>query len=88
MAERYKVGIRVVSQIGSCVHEHRLGQEWLCEGKTPQGICIKAFSSLLPQIWFLRLGGSFPWEVDPGVTRIACPDPVNPVVFELRRLPE
>jgi uncharacterized repeat protein (TIGR04076 family) len=31
-------------------------------------------------------GGSFPWEKDPDVTTVACPDPDNPVVFELRRL--
>jgi len=30
-------------------------------------------------------GGSFPWAQDPNKATIACPDPENAVVFELRR---
>lgn len=32
-------------------------------------------------------GGSYPWSEDPDVYIGCCPDPVNPVVFELRRIP-
>jgi uncharacterized repeat protein (TIGR04076 family) len=31
----------------------------------------------------LQYGGSFPWE-KPGRAVVACPDPSNPVIFELR----
>jgi len=54
--------------------------------KTPEGLCIFAFGSLLPFITPLMYGGSFPWEKDPDMTTVACPDAENPVVFEIRRL--
>ena len=88
MAERYKVSIRVVSQKGTCALEHKVGDQWVVESKTPEGICLSAFNALLPSLRVLRYGGSFPWESDPEITTIACPDAANPVVFELRRLHE
>lgn len=88
MAERYKVSIRVVSQKGTCANEHKVGDHWLVEGKTPQGMCLSAFHSLLPNLRVLMFDGSFPWADDPDVDTCACPDAENPVVFELRRLRE
>ena len=86
MTESHKVSIRVVSQKGSCEAGHRVGDEWVIEEKTPEGICTFAFSSLFPFLTPLMVGGSFPWETDPNVATVACPDAANPVVFELRRL--
>jgi uncharacterized repeat protein (TIGR04076 family) len=86
MAESYKVRVKVISQKGSCEAGHKVGDEWLVDEKTPGGLCLFAFSSLLPSLTPLIFGGSFPWESDPDVTTVACPDADNPVVFELRRL--
>ena len=86
MAESYKVRVKVISQKGSCEMGHRVGDQWVVDYKTPEGICIFAFSSLLPSLTPLMFGGSFPWESDPDATTVACPDAQNPVVFELRRL--
>lgn len=88
MTESYKVSIRVVSQKGTCAAGHRVGDEWVIEDKTPEGMCAFAFSALFPLLTPLMFGGAFPWEADPDVTTVACPDPTNPVVFELRRLRE
>ena len=88
MAELYKVSIRVVSQKGTCAHEHKVGDLWVTNGKTPEGICLSAFDALFPSLWVLMCGGTFPWEDDPDMTTVACPDATNPVVFELRRLRE
>ena len=88
MAEIYKVSVKVVSQKGTCEGGHKVGDQWVVGEKTPEGLCIFAFSSLLPTLTPLMFGGSFPWESDPDVTTAACPDPGNPVVFELRRLRE
>jgi uncharacterized repeat protein (TIGR04076 family) len=85
MAESYKVSIKVISQKGTCDAGHKVGDEWLVTEKTPAGLCLFAFGSLLPFITPLMYGGSFPWEKDPDRTTVACPDPDNPVVFELRR---
>jgi uncharacterized repeat protein (TIGR04076 family) len=89
MAKSYDVAIRVVSQRGTCAAGHRGGDEWVIRGeefKTPRGICLGAFGSFYPSAKVLMYGGAFPWESDPDVTTVACPDAQNPVVFELRRV--
>ena len=86
MAETYDVVAKVVSQKGTCGAEHKVGDEWAVESKTPEGICLSAFNALFPSLRVLRFGGTFPWGTDPDVTTVACPDAANPVVFELRRI--
>ncbi|MFC1892919.1 TIGR04076 family protein [Chloroflexota bacterium] len=86
MAERYKASIRVISQKGTCTLGYKVGDQWVIEKKTPEGLCLAAFNSLFPRLNVLMFGGAFPWEADPDRTTIACPDAANPVVFELRRL--
>ena len=86
MAERYEVLVKVISQKGTCAAEHKVGDEWVIGTKTPEGICLSAFSALYPNARVLMFGGALPWEADPDVTTVACPDAENPVVFELRRL--
>ena len=40
MTERYEVQVRIVSQKGTCIQEHRVGGEWVFGKKTPEGICL------------------------------------------------
>ena len=86
MGEMYEVKVKVVSQKGHCSSDHKVGDEWVIASKTPQGICVAAFNSLVPNLRTLRFGGTFPWGKDQDVTKVACPDPENPVVFELQRI--
>ena len=86
MGETYDVAVKVISQKGTCAAEHKVGDEWVIGAKTPEGICIPAFDVLFPYAQVLMFGGSLPWEDDPDVAILACPDADNPVVFELRRL--
>ena len=86
MADRYDVAVKVVSQEGTCAREHKVGDEWVIGKKTPEGICLAAFDVLYSNARVLMFGGSFPWETDPDVNTVACPDAKNPIVFELRRL--
>lgn len=88
MVKRYDVSVKVVSQKGTCGHNHKVGDEWVCKTETPEGICLLAFSNLLPMVWALSCEGKFPGENESGVARVACADYENPVVFELRRLGE
>jgi len=76
---------KVISQKGTCSAGHRLGDEFVIGQKTPPDLCSWAFYTLFPFAQVLQFGGSFPWEQDPNKTTVACPDPANPVVFELRR---
>ncbi len=87
MTEQYKVVARVVSQKGTCAATHKVGQEFLISDKTPAGMCSWAFYAIFPFVSVMQFGGSFPWEKDPDKTTVACPDPENQVVFELRRSP-
>ena len=86
MTERYDVTVKVVSQKGTCDTEHKVGDEWVVGMKAPGGMCLLALNALYPNLRMLMFGGSLPWETDPDVATVACPDAKNPVVFELRRL--
>ena len=86
MAKKYNLVARVVSQTGHCGAEHKVGDEWTISSKTPGGMCLSAFTSMYPAARVLMFDGTLPWESDPDVTRVACPDVDNPVVIEVRRV--
>lgn len=77
--------VKVISQKGTCEAQHKVGDEFVLGEHTPPNLCSWAFFSLFPFAQVLQFGGSFPWEKDPNTATVACPDPTNPVVFELRR---
>lgn len=82
-----KVIAKIISQNGICAAGHKAGDEFPISDTTPAGMCSWAFYALFPFASVLQLGGSFPWEDDQDKSVAACPDPANPVVFELRRVP-
>ena len=90
MSESYDIVVRVVSQKGVCGAEHNVGDEWIIRKNmlTPGGMCIAAYNAIYPYLMTLMFGGSFPWEDNPDITRIACQDPDNPVILELKRIRE
>ena len=81
----YDVTARVISQKGTCEAGHKTGDEMVIGQHTPPGMCSWAFSALFTPAQVLQFGGSFPWAEDPNKAIVACPDPANSVVFELRR---
>lgn len=85
-AKFYEVAATVISQKGTCEAGHKVGGQFRIADKTPAGLCPWAFYTLFPFVTALQLGGSFPWEEDEDTATVACPDPINPVVFELKRL--
>ena len=76
---------RVISQQGTCSAGHKVGDEFVIGQQTPPNLCSWAFYSLFPFAEVLQFNGSLPWEQDRDKATVACPDPANPVVFELRR---
>jgi len=86
MAEVFNVEITVVSQKGKCGSGHKVGDKWLIKSHTPGGICLSAYPIMAGAIDVLKYGGAFPWSQNPDVTQAVCPDPENPVVFELKRV--
>ena len=86
MPEMPEIKVKVKSQKGNCHAGHKVGDEFVIRLCTPEGLCTSAFCTLFPVIEMLRFGGSYPWMEDPGKAEVACPDPENPVVFELKRV--
>ncbi len=85
MATAKPVRMRIVEIRGKCPNGHKLDQEWLVGNKTPAGICMGSFSSILPYLTALRYGASFPWEEQEGAITLGCPDHENCVVWRLER---
>ena len=85
-AKFYRVSATIISQNGTCVGGHKVGDKFLIADKTPPGMCAWAFYTLFPFVSALQVGGSFPWEKDEDKAIVACPDHTNSVVFELKRL--
>ena len=77
---------KVISQQGVCSAGHKIGDEFLIGQETPAKMCSWAFCAVFPFASALQSGGAFPWEADKDKATVACPDPGNPVIFELRRM--
>ena len=86
MADSYDVQITGVSQKGSCGAGHKVGDKWIVGGTTPSGICNEAYHMLYPNLRNYKFGGILPWTQDQDSTQVCCNDPINPVVFELKRI--
>ena len=75
---------KVQSVKGSCWH--KVGDSaTLTETGVEGKICIHALYSFLPKAFAMMYGARFPWLQNPDVAVHACPDPNNPVVFEITR---
>ena len=86
MTEINKVMARVISQKGTCVAGHKVGNEFPVGETTPAGVCSFAYCAVFPFAMALQAGGTLSWEKDPDKAVVACPDADSPVVFELRRI--
>ena len=82
-----KFVITVIKIKGTCDNGHQVGDAFeITEAKTPGGICLSAFSAILPKLMSLMLGGDIPWSDDRDADIVACPDPENAVRWEVRRV--
>ncbi len=93
MSKPSKVIMRVLSVKGTCEAKHEVGQEFDLSGDFtigmsghPKTICTALFYAIYPNYRVLRFGGSLPFEKDPDIIHVACPDPDNPVVIQLIRV--
>jgi uncharacterized repeat protein (TIGR04076 family) len=93
MAKAMKVVLKIVSVKGTCAAGHKAGQEFdlskdFVLGYSGDGtaLCPSAFYAAFPNWRVLRSGGELPWEEDKDTAHVACPDPFNPLIMELRRV--
>jgi len=77
-----------VKKVTNCEFGLKEGDKIYFDGRTIKGeICYGALLNILPDINSMRWGVNFPWAKENGdVIEIACPDPENPTVFEIRRI--
>ncbi len=95
MAGPFKVVLKIASVKGTCAAGHKVGQEFdlsrdfvLGYSGDAKAICPSAFNAAFTNWRVLRFGGELPWEEDKDTAHVACPDPFNPVIMELRRVKE
>ena len=81
------VKVTVKSQKGKCAFGHKVGDKIVFDGKSVKGnICYSALMVLLPKVYAMQYGVEYPWAENKDTICNACPDPENPVVFEIRRI--
>ncbi len=88
-----KIILKIVSVKGTCAANHREGQEFDISGSFTVGfsedgtaLCPSAFYAAFPNYRTLRFGGELPWEEDKDKAHVACPDPFNPLIMEIKRI--
>lgn len=85
------VVLTVVSQTGTCAAGLKAGRQYdldsqeIVLGFHGGRLCPGAFYAAYPYYLALKFGAS-PWYLDSEATVVACPDPKNRVVLELRRV--
>ena len=82
----YKVLIKLVRNQNPCHSGHKIGDTWEFDYMTPGGMCGLAYNSLYPVALALQFGATFPWQDDPDMIEVSCPDAEVNNVFELRRV--
>jgi len=87
ISEKVVVTVKEIQGRGVCSFGLRPGDSWtITSEETPQGFCSWALQAIFPFLTVLRFGGEFPWETDKNTAVVCCPDPHNPVIFELKRV--
>jgi len=81
------IKVTVKSVKGKCSLKHKVGEEFIFKGGiAPGGLCTEGMLTVIPVARTLMFGGIHFWEDDPDAISVCCPDPKNPVVFEVRRI--
>lgn len=85
MAEvEVKAKVVRILEAGKCPVNLQVGDEFeLSANQFPP--CRFARHMLEAPLWVFVYGGKFPWAKDPDRLELCCPDPANPVVFEITR---
>lgn len=82
--KRFKLTVEGVQ--GVCAARHKAGEVfYISNDKTPKGICLTAFSGLLPYINAMIYNAKFDFGTGKGI-RLGCPDPDNNVVFIIEEI--
>ena len=87
MDKPYDIEVTVKSVKGACPFGNKVGNKIFFDGRRVNGeVCYSALLTILPRVHAMRYGIEYPWLEDKDVAHVACPDPVNAVVYEVRRV--
>lgn len=81
----YVVTAEVKTIKGKCPY-YKVGDKVEFIGNEVKGrICHSALHSIYPIAFGLEFGATYPWSKVSDTDLVACPDPLNLVVFEIKR---
>ena len=88
-AKLYDIALKLVGKdnTGYCGAGHNVGDEWKLGYHTPENLCPSAYRNIINSALVLQYGGQFPWQENPDVITVSCPDPNVLNQFEIRRIP-
>jgi len=83
----FDVEVTVIEVKKKCAFGYKVGDKIVFNGKKIKGnVCFSALMTMLPKVYAMRYGAEFPWAKNRDAIHNACPDPENPVVFEIKRI--
>jgi len=71
---------------GHCGAQHKVGDTFEINTINVAGLCGFFYHDIFPTIQTLQFGGTIPWIKDPDIVKFECPDPINMVKMELKRI--
>jgi uncharacterized repeat protein (TIGR04076 family) len=84
-------GHRVVATVkcikGTCNAGHKVGDVMNVSARNTAGMCGYLYHAAHPAILMLQFGGNVPWGPSDTV-ELHCPDPLNLLTVELKRVPD
>ena len=87
MAISPPIGNRITATIksiqGHCSAGHQAGEHFPISCHDSGGLCGFCYHNIFSNLQTLQFGGTMPWWQDSVVT-LACPDPHNRLVLELK----
>ncbi len=90
MADTVNKGYKFIGTIknikGHCNAGHNIGDKFELSAHKTAGICGFFYNSIFPTLMTLQFGGHLPWFPNPDVIMLECPDKMNAVILELKRI--
>jgi uncharacterized repeat protein (TIGR04076 family) len=82
----YKLIGTIKDTKGFCTAKHKKGDTFELSGHSADRLCGFFYHDIFPSILTLQFGGTFPWSTDLDVIEVECPDRMNTVKMEIKRI--
>jgi len=82
----FKIVGTITEVKGHCGARHKVGDKIELGTIDTGGLCGFFNHDVFPTIETLQFGGTIPWTKDPDLVKVECPDRINVVKMELKRI--